>query len=131
MKIRMFLPPFAASALMPALALAQGAGEAARIDSGDTAWMLVATALVAFMILPGIALFYGGLVRARNVLSILAQTAIIACAVMVIWVVYGYSMAFGGVDSPFWGALASCSWPGSPPTPCRAAFPNMCSSPSR
>ena len=59
------------------------------LDTGDTAWMIVATALVAFMIFPGIALVYSGLVRAKNALSLLVQTAIIAGAVMVIWVVYG------------------------------------------
>ena len=122
MKIRMFLPPFAASASMPVLALAQGAGEAAP-DSGDTAWMLVATALVAFMILPGIALFYGGLVRARNALSILAQTAIIACAVMVIWVVYGYSMAFGGADSPYWGGFGKLFLAGITPDTLSGSIP--------
>ena len=107
MKITKFLPAVAAMVPIPATALAQGAAEtvAAGPDSGDTAWMLVATALVAFMILPGIALFYGGLVRAKNALSILTQTAIIAAVVMVIWVVYGYSMAFGGAESRWWGGF--------------------------
>mgnify|MGYP000980537151 CR=1 FL=1 len=83
MKITKFIAAVAAMAPIPATVLAQGAAETVTTgpDSGDTAWMLVATALVAFMILPGIALFYGGLVRAKNALSILTQTAIIAAVV--------------------------------------------------
>jgi len=65
------------------------------LDSGDTAWMLTSTALVLFMTLPGLALFYAGLVRNRNVLSVAMQCFAIACVVSVIWVVLGYSMAFG------------------------------------
>ena len=65
------------------------------LDSGDTAWMLTSTALVLFMTLPGLALFYAGLVRNRNVLSVAMQCFAIACLVSVIWVVFGYSMAFG------------------------------------
>lgn len=92
-----------ALALTALPALAQDAEPT--LDTGDTAWMIVATALVAFMIFPGIALFYSGLVRAKNALSLLVQTAIIACLVMVIWVVYGYSFAFGGSESPFFGGF--------------------------
>lgn len=92
-----------ALALAALPALAQDAEPT--LDTGDTAWMIVATALVAFMIFPGIALFYAGLVRAKNALSLLVQTAIIACLVMVIWVVYGYSFAFGGSESPFFGGF--------------------------
>lgn len=65
------------------------------LDSGDTAWILTSTALVLFMTLPGLALFYGGLVRTKNVLSVLMQCFMIACVVSIIWVVYGYSLAFG------------------------------------
>ena len=65
------------------------------INSGDTAWLLTATALVLFMTLPGLALFYGGLVRTKNVLSVLVQCFAIACVVTVLWVAYGYSLAFG------------------------------------
>ena len=64
------------------------------IDSGDTAWILTATALVLFMTLPGLALFYGGLVREKNVLSVLMQCFAITCAVTIIWVIGGYSLAF-------------------------------------
>ena len=68
---------------------------AAATDSGDTAWVLAATALVLFMTLPGLALFYGGLVRAANVLSVLMQCFAIACLVTILWVLVGYSLAFG------------------------------------
>ena len=66
------------------------------VNSGDTAWMLAATALVLFMTMPGLALFYGGLVRARNVLSVMAQCAGIACMASLLWVVCLYSLAFKG-----------------------------------
>ena len=80
----------AVASMCPAIAAAQG------LDSGDTAWMLTSTALVLFMTLPGLALFYAGLVRSRNILSVAMQCFAIACMVSVIWVVFGYSMAFGG-----------------------------------
>jgi Amt family ammonium transporter len=69
---------------------------AQEINSGDTAWILTSTPLVLFMTLPGLALFYGGLVRSKNVLSVLMQCFAIACLVSVCWVVYGYSLAFKG-----------------------------------
>ena len=68
----------------------------AEIESGDTAWMLTSTALVLFMTLPGLALFYGGLVRSRNVLSVLMQCFSICCVVSILWVAFGYSLVFGG-----------------------------------
>jgi len=74
---------------LPVVAQAEG------MDTGDTAWILTSTALVLFMTLPGLALFYGGLVRAKNVLSVLMQCFVIACVVSVLWVIYGYSLAFG------------------------------------
>jgi Amt family ammonium transporter len=66
------------------------------LDHGDTAWVLTATALVLFMTLPGLALFYGGLVRAKNVLSVMAQCVAIACLASVLWLAAGYSLAFSG-----------------------------------
>lgn len=77
--------------LAPVAVFAQ---ETASIDSGDTAWMIVATVLVLFMTIPGLSLFYGGLVRTKNVLSILVQCFAIACMVTILWVIYGYSVAF-------------------------------------
>ncbi|MHA6204315.1 ammonium transporter [Dyella soli] len=74
-------------------ALAQAAAPA-HIDSGDTAWMLTATALVLLMTIPGLALFYGGMVRAKNLLSILMQCFAITALVTVLWLFYGYSLAF-------------------------------------
>jgi Amt family ammonium transporter len=76
------------------------------MDKGDVSWMMISTVLVLFMTIPGLALFYGGLVRAKNMLSILMQTTMIACVVMLIWVIYGYSFAFGGSTSPWWGGTA-------------------------
>ncbi len=109
----MGLTALAAAAALPAWAqeAAEVVTEAAEavvtpvMDKGDVAWMLMSTVLVFFMILPGIALFYGGLVRAKNMLSVLMQTTLIGCTVMVIWVIYGYSFAFGGGTSPFWGGM--------------------------
>ena len=75
-------------------------------DTGDTAWILTSTALVLFMTLPGLALFYGGLVRTKNVLSVLMQCFAIACLISVCWVVYGYSLAFKG-NGAFIGDLSS------------------------
>ena len=76
------------------------------LNSGDTSWILTSTALVLFMTLPGLALFYGGLVRSKNVLSVLMQCFAIACLVSVCWVVYGYSLAFKG-DGQFIGDLSA------------------------
>jgi len=76
------------------------------LDSGDTSWMLTSTALVLFMTLPGLALFYAGLVRSKNAVSVLMQCFTIACIASVIWVVYGYSLAFRG-DGAFVGDLSA------------------------
>lgn len=73
------------------------------MDKGDVSWMMISTVLVLFMTLPGLALFYGGLVRSKNMLSILMQTTVVACVMMIVWVVYGYSFTFGGSTSPWWG----------------------------
>ncbi len=75
------------------------------MNGADTAWIMVATALVLFMTLPGLAMFYGGLVRARNVLSVFMHCYAIACLMSVLWYVAGYSIAFGGGTSGFWGGL--------------------------
>ena len=85
---------------LPTLAAAQDAA----INSGDTAWILTATALVLFMSLPGLALFYGGLVRSKNYLSVLMKVYAIAALASIVWVVAGYSIAFGGANG-WWGGL--------------------------
>ena len=74
------------------------------LNSGDTAWMLTATALVLFMTIPGLALFYAGMVRAKNVLSVLMQCFAITALMTVLWFFYGYSIAFGG-EGAFWGGF--------------------------
>ncbi|WP_145008586.1 ammonium transporter [Pseudomonas oryzihabitans] len=79
---------------LPGLAMAQEAAAAPAINSGDTAWMLVSTALVLFMTIPGLALFYGGMVRAKNVLSVMMQCFAITGLISILWMVYGYSLAF-------------------------------------
>ena len=91
--------------LCPLISFAQDAVPAA--DTGDTAWLITATALVLFMTLPGLALFYAGLVRTKNVLSILIQCFAISCVVSLLWLAVGYSLAFsdGGSAQDFIGGL--------------------------
>jgi len=91
-----------AALLVPCMALAE---EAPKLDSGDTAWMITATALVLLMTLPGLALFYGGMVRKKNVLSVCMQTIGIAALMSVLWVVCGYSLAFADGNA-FIGGLS-------------------------
>lgn len=81
------------SLVMPGLALAEETA-APVLNSGDTAWMLTATALVLFMTIPGLALFYGGMVRSKNVLSVMMQCFAITGLISILWVIYGYSLAF-------------------------------------
>ncbi len=94
-----------AIAVLPATLLA---GENDVINTGDTAWMLTATVLVLFMTIPGLSLFYGGLVRNKNVLSVLMQCFATVGVITVLWVLYGYSMAFtdGGGLNKFVGGLS-------------------------
>ena len=94
--MKMKPPMRAALAAAPLLALASPAfAQDAKIDTGDTAWMLMSTALVLLMTVPGLALFYAGMVRKKNVLATLAQSFSIAAVVSVLWIVLGYSLAFG------------------------------------
>src|SRR5499427_3644507 len=90
--------PAAAAGLVLLSTAAAYAEEAAppAIDSGDTAWVLTASALVLMMTLPGLALFYGGLVRAKNVLNVLMQCVLSAGIIGVLWILVGYSLAFSG-----------------------------------
>src|SRR4051794_31438086 len=98
------------------------------VNKGDNAWMLTSTVLVLLMTIPGLALFYGGLVRSKNMLSVLAQVFYTVCIVTILWALYGYSLAFtggspfiGGVfpTGPVWGGTA----PPDPPLP--VARPNF------
>ncbi len=82
------------------------------MNGADTAWIIVATALVLFMTLPGLALFYGGLVRARNVLSVFMHCYAIACLMSILWLAFGYSIAFGGSGNGYWGGLDKMFLPG-------------------
>ena len=99
----------AAVALGCALAAVTLAAPAAfaETNTGDTAWVLTATALVLLMTLPALALFYGGLVQSKNVLSVLSQCVVIACLMSVLWLAFGYSIAFGdgGDANAIWGGL--------------------------
>jgi Amt family ammonium transporter len=109
-----------------------GAAEPAKLDPANTAWMLTASVLVLFMTLPGLALFYGGLVRAKNVLSVLMQCFAITCVVTLAWVVAGYSIAFGdggtlnawygGWDKGFLSGIAVATVKGSIPETVFAMF---------
>jgi len=99
------------------------------IDSGDTAWMIVATALVLFMTLPGLALLYAGMVRVKNALSVLMQCFAIAALVSVLWVAYGYSLAFGpggafvgGLDKAFLAGVTRDAAVGTIPESLFATF---------
>ncbi len=92
--------------LMPTLALAQdGALDAA--DSGDTAWILTSSALVLLMTLPGLTLFYGGLVRAKNFLSVLVQVGAVAAIASMLWILVGYTVAFGPVGNGWLGGFSN------------------------
>ena len=97
-----------AQAAAPEVAAAASAAAAAapvpHIDSGDTAWMLTSTLLVILMIVPGLALFYGGLARSKNMLSVLVQVFVVFSLISILWAVYGYSLAFSG-DGNFFGGF--------------------------
>lgn len=86
------------------LALAPWGARADELSAGDTAWMLTATALVLFMTIPGLSLFYAGMVRSKNVLSVMMQCFAITSLMTVLWVAFGYSLAFTG-DGAYWGSL--------------------------
>ena len=101
-------------ALLPTAGFAQDAAAAApKLDTGDTAWMLTSTALVLMMTIPGLALFYGGMVRKQNVLTIMMQSFAITCLVTILWMIVGYSLAFsegnaiiGGFSNLFLSGIA-------------------------
>jgi len=115
------------SLLSPGLAMAQEA----TLDSGDTAWMLTATALVLFMTVPGLALFYGGMVRSKNILSVMMQCFAVTGLMSILWMVYGYSLAFdttgmeAGVTNfnSFVGGLERAFLSGLSPDSLIGAFP--------
>ncbi|KVW96935.1 ammonium transporter [Thiobacillus denitrificans] len=94
--------PVAAEEAAPAEVAAAEEAAAPVPDKGDTVWMMLSTLLVILMIIPGVALFYGGLVRAKNMLSVLTQVMAIFCMISILWAVYGYSLAFGDGGSLNW-----------------------------
>ncbi|WP_126974887.1 ammonium transporter [Frigidibacter oleivorans] len=118
------LPAFAQDAAPAAEAVAEAVAEAAGpiTEKGDVAWMMVSSLLVLFMLIPGLALFYGGLVRTKNMLSVMMQCTVVGAMVMVIWAVYGYSFAFGGSTSPFWGGMGKMFLAGVTPDSTAATF---------
>jgi ammonium transporter, Amt family len=90
-------------------------------DKGDTAWVIVATILVTLMVIPGLALFYGGMVRSKNMLSILMQVFVIFSLMAVLWALYGYSVAFTE-GTPFFGGLSKAFLAGVKPESIAATF---------
>jgi Amt family ammonium transporter len=115
-----------AAALLGSLAPALAA-DAPTPDKGDTAWMMIAAVLVLMMTIPGLALFYAGLVRAKNVVSMLMQVFAIVCLVAVIWVIYGYSLAFTtgyGAANSFVGGFSKVFLMGVTPESTVATFSN-------
>ena len=89
-----------------ALLVVPSISSAQDLNGANTGWILTSTALVLFMTLPGLSLFYGGLVRTKNVLSVLMQCFAIAVSISILWLVVGYSIAFGPSDSAYWGGLS-------------------------
>src|SRR6476646_4672769 len=94
----------AAAALAAALSASPAFAQAAKIDAADTAWMIGATGLVLMMTIPGLALFYAGMVRKKNVLATMAQSVASVCIVSILWALIGYTLAFSG-DAPALGNL--------------------------
>ena len=115
-----------------ALSILPGLGHAETLNEANTAWILTATALVLFMTVPGLSLFYGGLVRSKNVLSILMQCFAITCGASVVWFLCGYSLAFtdggsanawiGGLDQAFFANMTEDSLSGDLPESVFALF---------
>ena len=111
---------FLISACFSSLAVAQEAA-VQTVNKGDTAWVIVATLLVAMMVIPGLALFYGGMVRAKNMLSILMQVFVIFSLMAILWALYGYSIAFTE-GNPFFGGLSKAFLIGITPDSLAATF---------
>ncbi|MBX9470176.1 ammonium transporter [Rhizobium sp. WL3] len=116
------LAPVVAYAQEAAPAAAEAVAAAPVPDKGDTAFMFLCTILVLFMLIPGLALFYGGLVRAKNMLSVLMQCTVIGSTIMLAWVIYGYSFAFGGSESAYFGGFAKLFLSGVTPDSTAATF---------
>ena len=111
----------ASAAPAAAAAAAAASAPAVVVNKGDTAWMTVATVLVILMTIPGLALFYGGLVRSKNMLSVLMQVFVVTALIYVLWALYGYSVAFTG-GNPFFGGLEKIFLKGMTPDSVAATF---------
>src|SRR5690606_17655882 len=112
---------------LAAPAVAQEAASAAAaaqptLDSGDTAWMLMSTVLVTLMVIPGLALFYAGMVRTKSALSVLMQVFSVFCLMGILWAVYGYSLAFSG-EGQFYGGFDKLMLAGVTPESLNATIP--------
>ena len=123
------MPRFVYRLIATSLAMLMPTAAFAAVDSGDTAWILTATALVLFMTLPGLALFYAGLVQSKNIVSVLMHHFAVACLMSVLWVVAGYSLAFSGdgawigdLSNLFMGAVTATSESGTIPESLFGAF---------
>jgi len=112
----------AAATPAPATDAAAPAATAPVPDKGDTAWMIVATVLVLMMCVPGLGLFYGGMARQKNMLSVLMQTFMITCVLGVLWAIYGYSVAFTEGTTPFFGGFSRLFLSGITPDSTVATF---------
>jgi Amt family ammonium transporter len=118
------LPAWAQAAAGPIKA-PDAAQMATMVNKGDTSWMLISAALVLMMSVPGLALFYGGLVRTKNMLSVLMQVMMIVCVAALLWVSYGYSIAFtSGGENHFFGGLSKAFLKGVDGTTLAATFSN-------
>ncbi len=115
-------PAADAAAPAPATDAAAPAATAPVPDKGDTAWMIVATVLVLMMCVPGLGLFYGGMARQKNMLSVLMQTFMITCVLGVLWAIYGYSVAFTEGTTPFFGGFSRLFLSGITPDSTVATF---------
>ena len=120
-KLQRLLTGLPAGLALTAFLTAAPAHAAATVNKGDTAWMLIATALVILMTIPGLALFYGGLVRSKNVLSVLMQVFICFCMIALLWFAYGYSVAFTN-GTPYYGGFSKAFLAGVDITTLAATF---------
>ena len=117
-------PEAALSTVAPVATAAPVALAVPKLDSGDTAWMLTSTLLVILMVIPGLALFYGGLARSKNMLSVLVQVFVIFALITLLWAVYGYSLTFGG-EGHFFGGFNRLFLKGIAPDTLSTALPTI------
>lgn len=124
---RLAVTASAAAALYAGSALPSLAQDTPTLNSGDTAWMLTSTVLVILMTVPGLALFYGGMVRKKNVLSVLAATFATFSLLTILWFLVGYSLAFtdGGANQPYIGGLSKALFAGVTPASLQGTIPEL------